>query len=184
MIPLLTPPFFVFDVESIGLHGQTFSVAGGIYDAEASPLHEFAYHCDPIPGYGAEHDIQWVKVNVRHHASSIYCASRETIRQFFWKEWMHAKENHKAAMFVECGWPVEARFLSECIMDALEIRKWQGAYPMHEIASIMAAAEMDPMATYERQPNELPAHEPLADAKLSVRLLIQAINLLNATKTQ
>jgi len=77
-------------------------------------------------------------------------------------------------MFVECGWPVEANFLEACIRDYPKTRNWEGPYPMHEIATLMLAAGMDPMGTYERLPEELPAHEPLADVRLSARLLKEA----------
>jgi hypothetical protein len=38
------------------------------------------------------------------------------------------------------------------------------------------AVGMDPLGTNERLPNELPIHDPLADACQSARLLIQALN--------
>ena len=38
---------FIFDVESIGLHGEAFAVAGGIYTENGNCLREFAFHCDP-----------------------------------------------------------------------------------------------------------------------------------------
>jgi hypothetical protein len=42
---LLSPsPFFVFDVESVGLHGEAFAVAGGIY-INAAAQSEFRFCC-------------------------------------------------------------------------------------------------------------------------------------------
>jgi len=169
-------PFFVFDVESIGLHGQAFSVAGGIYDEDGSPLHEFAYHCHPDRADGEFSDREWVMANVTQSTASKNITNPRGVRDAFWHEWMKAVEQ-KARMFVECGWPVEASFVSACIRDDGS-RNWDGPYPMHEIASIMLAAGMDPMATYERLPHELPAHEPLADARQSARLLATALKSL------
>ena len=37
-------PFFVFDVESVGLHGEAFAVAGGIY-INAAAQSEFRFCC-------------------------------------------------------------------------------------------------------------------------------------------
>ena len=170
--------FFVFDVESVGLHGEAFAVAGGLYSPAGEPIREFAYHCHPSEADGLPDDREWVAENVTLHASSIEQANPFLVRDRFWNEWMHAKSAFKAAMFVECGWPVEAAFLEACIKDHQETRNWDGPYPMHEIASVMFAAGMDPMATYERQPSELPAHEPLADARQSARLLATALNTL------
>lgn len=170
------PPFFIFDVESIGLHGQAFSVAGGIYDRNGFALHEFAYHCNPDRADGELSDREWVAANVTISENSVACIYPRAMREGFWAEWIAAKTQHpEITMAVECGWPVEARFLNACIDDDKGARNWSGPYPMHEIASIMLAAGMDPMATYDRLPSELPAHEPLADARQSARLLSIAL---------
>lgn len=180
---MFSAPFFVFDVESIGLHGEAFAVAGGLYSATGETLREFAYHCNPAEAKGAPDDREWVAKNVTTHPSSIEQANPFLVRERFWNEWMSAKSAFKATMFVECGWPVEAAFLQACIDDHVETRKWDGPYPMHEIASVMLAAGMDPMAKYERLPTELPAHEPLADARQSTRLLADAFSRLQTTTT-
>jgi hypothetical protein len=172
-------PFFVFDVESIGLHGQAFAVAGGIYTRDGNTLREFAFHCFRCRADGELSDREWVEKNVTTSDLSAFVECPRDVRAMFWRVWMDAKETYPGiTMAVECGWPVEARFLNACIDDDRGERNWSGPYPMHEIASIMLAAGMDPMATYERLPNELPAHEPLADARQSARLLAIALKSL------
>lgn len=175
-------PFFVFDVESIGLHGQAFAVAGGVYDRDGNTLHEFAFHCHPDNADGELSDRDWIMANVSQSTASVGKIEPRGVRNAFWREWIDAKEKWPGiTMAVECGWPVEARFLNACIDDDRGERNWSGPYPMHEIASVMLAAGMDPMATYERLPNELPAHEPLSDARQSARLLATALkSLVNA----
>jgi hypothetical protein len=178
--PPLSPDslFFVFDVESIGLHGLGFAVAGGVYQ-NGKPLREFSMHCGTLPDGGDEEDRAWVSANVSIVAESLDMLTPHALRDAFWKTWEAAKAEYPGiTMAVECGWPVEARFLCACIEDDLAARKWSGPYPLHEIASIMFAAGMDPMATYERMPQELPAHEPLADARQSARLLATALSSL------
>lgn len=168
--------FFVFDVESIGIHGQAFAVAGGVYDRDGNALHEFSYHCSSVLADGESDDREWVAANVTVSDHSTGCISLIELRNNFWSEWLNAKQKWpEITMAVECGWPVEARFLNTCIDDDRGKRNWSGPYPMHEIASIMLAAGMDPMASYERLPSELPAHEPLADARQSARLLATAL---------
>lgn len=169
--------FFVFDVESVGLHGEGFAVAGGIYDLDGTAVREFAYHCPINAACGNPEDRNWVTENVMVCPGSDSFRSPKEVRECFWAEWMKAKEKG-ALMFVECGWPVEAAFVEACITDDRTSRNWEGPYPMHEIATLMLAAGMDPMATYEREPHELPAHEPLADARLSARLLATAFTSL------
>ena len=173
--------FFVFDVEAIGLHGQGFAVAGGVYRKDGLLFKEFAYHCPEGRADGEWNDREWVKVNVTINSASLLCTMPSEVRECFWREWGDAKERYPdVVMAVECGWPVEARFLIGCIQDNVMNRKWRGPYPLHEIASIMMAAGMDPMKQYERLPNELPEHEPLADSRLSARLLFEALHRLEA----
>jgi hypothetical protein len=171
--------FFIFDVESVGLHGEGFAVAGGMYSSSGQKLKEFAYHCRPSEADGLPDDREWVAENVTFHPSSVEQMNPFMVRDRFWNEWMYAKSAFKAMMFVECGWPVEAAFMEACIKDHQETRNWDGPYPMHEIASVMLAAGMDPMATYGREESEKPAHEPLADARQSARLLFTALDRLS-----
>lgn len=166
--------FFVFDVESIGLHGEGFAVAGGVYLENGAVQWEFSEACPPEEAKGADSDRAWVKENCPRIEPT--CNTPKQVRDAFWREWMKAKA-YGAQMAAECQWPVEAGFVRACIADDAS-RTWDGPYPFHEIASFMAAADMDPMATYERTPSEQPPHSPLADARLSARLLAQAIRTI------
>lgn len=171
-------PFFVFDVESIGLHGEGFAVGGGAY-VNGVAQWEFRLSCPTDECAGSGEDLQWVKDNIpaieETHRSS------RVMRDEFWKHWMVAFGSG-AKMAVECGWPVEANFLRACIADD-PTRKWNGPYPLHEIASYLSAAGMDPMAKYDRTPMELPVHDPLADARQSARLLSEALAIIGNIQT-
>lgn len=176
--------FFIWDAESVGLHGQTFAVAGGIYDIHGKAIQEFAFHsyevCEPAHHELEFSDRKWVAENVTRPPGSREGVNNDLIERFM-DEWRQAKDDHPGIMmFVECGWPVEARFLREVIAYYQPHHNWDGPYPLHEIATLMLAAGMDPMATYDRTPEESPAHEPLADARLSARLLSEALHRLNA----
>jgi len=72
---------------------------------------------------------------------------------------------------------VEARFLIQCIEDDHYAREWWGPYPLIDVASLRMAAGLDPLGTEERIEllGELPEHDPLADARQSARLLVDAI---------
>lgn len=176
----LPPFFFIFDVESVGLHGEGFAAAGGVYTPEGVALQEFAFHTHPDNARGSADDRKWVKSNVTVAPVSIEMTDARFVRDAFWETWMSAVADFPGVvMAAECGWPVEAHFLAACVDDSPTVRNWKGPYPLHEIASIMLMANMDPMATYTRQENELPAHEPLADARLSARLLETAIRKLS-----
>jgi hypothetical protein len=167
-------PFFVFDVESIGLHGEGFAVAGGVY-INGSGQSEFRFCCPTEEAKGDPDDREWVKANVP--PMEITHRNPAGIREDFWSKWIEAKEKYpEITMAGECIWPVEAGFVSRCVQQFMGGRKWSGPYPFHDITSVMLAAGMDPMATYEREESEKPAHEPLADARLSARLLSEALS--------
>jgi hypothetical protein len=163
-------PFFVFDVESVGLHGEGFAVAGGVYIAGAAQW-EFCFCCPMDSAEGLLDDRNWVLNNVP--VMEITHQTPKGIRLAFWAEWEKAKANG-AQMAAECLWPVEARFLRDCITDDAQ-RLPTAPYPCHEIASVMLSAGMNPMANYDRTPSELPRHNPLADARQSARLLSDAL---------
>ena len=173
-------PFFVFDVESIGLHGQAFAVAGGVY-IDGAAQSEFFCSCPQEEAQGTAQDRAWVKANVP--VLEITTRLPIGIRDAFWHEWEKAKKRYPGiTMVAECLWPVEARFVASCVDDNIEYLGFNGPYPFHEIASIMFAAGMDPMATYEREPSEMPKHNPLADARQSARLLAMALRILENVK--
>lgn len=170
--------FFVFDVESIGLHGDAFAVAGGLYVptyGTLQPEWEFRSAIPRDRAVGDESDRKWVDENVPEITETHSYAL--AMRMDFWTRWLEAK-SRGAVMAAECLWPVEGRFVNACINDQPEARKWDGPYPFYEIAAIMLSAGMDPMATYDREESEKPAHEPLADVRQSVRLLSTALKKL------
>ena len=164
-------PFFVIDVESVGLHGEGFAVAGGVYLTNGSALWEFRLACPIDECAGDDDDRKWVKDNIP--AIEETHRSPKAMRDEFWKQWMRAKRDG-AVMAADCQWPVEAGFVKACIADD-PARKWEGPYPLHEIASYIAASGLDPMAKYPRTPSEMPMHDPLADARQSARLLSEAL---------
>lgn len=170
-------PFFVFDVESIGLHGEGFAVAGGVYISGAAQW-EFCFSCPMDKAEGLKADRDWVSRNVPVMEDT----HRDTygLRTSFWKAWEKARASG-AEMAAECLWPVEARFLQDCIRDDAK-RLPTAPYPCHEIASLMLAAGMDPMTSYDRKPSELPRHDPIADVRQSARLLFEALERIGKGK--
>jgi hypothetical protein len=50
-----------------------------------------------------------------------------------------------------------------------------GPYPLVDVASVRLAAGLDPLGAYDRTAGELPVHNPLADARQSARLLLEAL---------
>jgi hypothetical protein len=162
----------VFDVESIGLHGEGFAVGFVVVDTEGNQHDCGAYACCPSAAQGSSEGHEWVKNNcpkltITHQAPW-------QVRAAFWRKW-HEWKAKDALLAADCCWPVEARFLARCVDDHPNEREWQGPYPLHDIASILLARDQDPLAKREREPDELPEHDPLADARQSARILLQAL---------
>lgn len=172
--------FMVFDVESIGLHGEGFAYGFVVVKSDGTLVAEGSAACPTeIAAGGAEGRI-WVKENCPGLA--VTCPTPAELRRLFWHYWLEWKAQG-AVLVADCQWPVEARFLIACIDDKPAERGWSGPYPMHELASFMVAAGMDPHATYDRLPDE-PIHDPLGDARQSARLLMSALARLRGETSE
>lgn len=170
-----TIKLMVFDVESIGLHGEGFAVGFVVLDAEGNQLEAVTYACPPDAAKGNDEGRAWVKATcpklTRTHDLPI------EIRSAFWTKWQEWKAKG-AVLIADCCWPVEARFLAQCVDDAPSERGWQGPYPLHDAASMLLARGLDPLEKRERKADELPEHDPLADAKQSARILHDVLGVV------
>lgn len=164
--------FLVFDVESIGLHGEGFAV-GWVLVEGREQTHEGRFSCPPDQAGGHNAARYWVKENIPRIFPDD-CRTPKQVRDRFWELWDHHRLEG-ALLVADCAWPVEARFLAACVDDDPGPREWGGPYPLHDLASIVLAKGGDPMATRERTERELPIHDPLADARQSARLLVEAL---------
>lgn len=157
----------VFDVESIGLHGEAFAVGYIVIDDLGNCIEEDMFACDPAQAVGANSDYAWVKSNASLPITQI---SPAYVRDRFWRQWLKWKDQG-ALLWADCAWPVEARFLAACVDADRHPRNWAGPYPLHEIATLMLAHGLNPLEALPRLPNELPIHNPLCDARQSARIL-------------
>ena len=175
----------VFDVESIGLHGEGFAVGFVIVNSYGVEVQHGLVACHPDRAVGTLSSREWVKANVPPLGltSVSACSSPREVRNHFWHQWESWKDRG-AILFADCCWPVEARFLAQCVDDNPEKREWSGPYPLHDIASVIFASGGDPSAKYGRLENELPEHNPLCDARQSARILIEALNIANPSRAQ
>lgn len=153
-----------FDAESNGLHGEAFAVGAVLLSDDGSLREGFFARC-PIDG-----DVDpWVRDNVLPPLAiepETHATPRE-MRDAFWL-WL-ASHKGGATVVVDCGWPVEAGLLSACVADDPS-RAFAGPYPLHEVASLLLAAGLDPLATYgdEVLPGRASEkHHPVYDAHVS-----------------
>ncbi len=184
--------FFVFDVETIGLHGEPFAVGWVVIDASTgremecgilrSSAAQAAMFVARSGAKASSTDIQWVADHVLPALGGVdELEGWQNIRRPFWKEWKRW-EARGALLAADVAWPCEARFLFECVRYTFqpreafeENRPGGGPYPLIDIASVRLAKGFDPIATVCRLENEEPAHNPLSDARQSARLLLEAL---------
>jgi hypothetical protein len=136
-------------------------------------LKEGFFACPQESALGSPEDREWVAEHCPQLENTH--ATPKEVRNAFWQVWTEAK-SQGATLWADCSWPVEANFLSACVADDPQGRKWHGPYPMHEIATVFQMVGINPLDNYERLPGE-EEHHPLGDARQSARLLTMALNM-------
>jgi hypothetical protein len=187
------PMLLVFDVESVGLHGEGFAVGWVVgrmqagapdgWDEEASG--RFFCHWDRARG--TARDREWVRRFVGAALKGIPPTHDTTrrVRDAFWELWMVWRRKG-AVLCADVPWPVESRFLQRCIDDD-QTRAPYGPYPLLDVSSARWAlgygrigVPVWGMNERDRRADELVEHDPLADARFSARLLGSALERLRA----
>jgi hypothetical protein len=164
-------PLIVFDVESVGLQGEGYAV-GYVVIFKGHEVGFDMFACPPCMAEGVDSDRLWISKHIP--SLDVNCKDPFEMRQRFWSRWLQWK-TYGAVLAADCAWPVESRFLAACIDDSPEERRFYGPYPLIEISTWIIAAGRDPMKANDRLERELPVHNPLADARQSARLLLEAI---------
>jgi hypothetical protein len=188
----------VFDVESVGLQGEGFAVAYCVYDIEGEALEWRLYACDrnlanPMqrPSFFSDReyeerfeelvrvDREWIQENVP--ALQVNCDSPRQVRQRFWEDWMRLKNNLDVTLWAWCGWPVEARFLIQCVEDDIMNRQWEGPFPLHEITTLVKFSGCNVEKENPKDFNYI-KHHPMSDVSFSADVLLPVIRELNFRK--
>jgi hypothetical protein len=176
----------VFDVESVGLYGEGFAVGWVVITDKGVELESGLCYApiDTAAGRGA--DRRWVETHVIPALKNTSPQTPETevfqlscpvaVRHHVWAKWLHWR-GVGARLAADVPFPVEATFLKACVDDAPHSRGDQGPYPLIDIASMRFSVGMDPASTEERREGEFPAHNPLADARQSARLMLECLTL-------
>ena len=184
--------YFSFDVESIGLWGPDFAVGFVVVDETGKELESGLYGYDyndfveellsrnlNIFNRWAftEDDLAWVRKNVKLPLGWNNCSSPRDLGERFYETWQRCKAQYENLTIIsDCPLPVEFNFLLSVLAQA-EDRTMEGTpYPLIDCASVLFAHGYDPIGTYKRLPNELPAHDPLNDARQSVRIMLAVLN--------
>jgi hypothetical protein len=129
--------YFVLDVESIGLHGEGYAAAYGVYDLQGQELEADTFACDPRNARGDASDRAWVAKNVP--AIAINRDNPREVQINILKAWLGWKPKG-AALCADCTWPVESNFLTAAVATRIategDAAKWLGPYPVIDISTL------------------------------------------------
>lgn len=179
MVPLLDKVFdlmMVFDVESIGLHGEAYAVGWTIIENghEVDFGHAATHPDNALPSMSAspesiQNSRKWLQDNVE--VPSINASTTLEVREAFWREWTKIK-NKGGSLWSEVNWPVESNFLSACIEDNHEEREWNGPYPLFDIGNLRRIMNISPATVVFKSWHAGRPHNPLFDCRQSAKYIV------------
>lgn len=157
---------FSFDAETDGLYGPVWAIGAVVLDEHVKEIARFGGMIDPE----VHVTDGWVKENVCQHVHLERFETPLDLRNAFWAFWMTWREN--SICVSDFGTPVESGLFRACVEDDLENRQWNGPYPLHEVATALLCAGIDPdidrIAFSEVDPGTVRKHNPVDDALVSV----------------
>ena len=153
---------FSFDCESIGLHGETFSV-GWVVVHNGYELTCGHFTVPRSYVLGDQSDREWVDNNV-----PVFVPTHKSIVSLREDFWALLQTFKGATILTDCPWPVEANFLTACVQQDPVNRKFTGPYPLVDLNSVLVARGLPQVQ--DRLPNELPVHNPICDARQTARI--------------
>ena len=167
------------DVESNGLHGEEIAIGAAILGGSGTVVQGFEgeqHICveETFSGRVARLPKKmdsWVRENVFPQIQDLpEYKNPRALREAFWA-WFKVQKRYCHLVVTDCGYPVETGFLCRCQRDNLEERDMAGPYPLHELATLLLAAGVDPDISREEFAGEVKfqggKHNPLWDAVVS-----------------
>ncbi len=156
---------FSFDAETNDLYGQAFAI-GAVVTDDNGEVARYISRC-PIT---CKVD-QWVAENVLPHIRdvSINQDSYQALLNNFYEFYYKHKSN--AEVIAHVAHPVETKLLRDMIEQDLETRRWEGPFPLIDVAGVLRARGEDPTSVDKyieknglHVPFEGNTHHPLYDA--------------------
>lgn len=159
---------FVFDVESIGLHGIGFAVGATVIDKKSKlEVDRFSL----VSAEGIEIcDNEWVKQNVFPKISNLpKCETLLELRDRFYG--FYSKHKDTCEIWSDVNFPVETNFLSAIVNDDIKNREWNMPYPLLDISSqIDVSINRIQNCGIDGLEEHNPLHDAIASAYLYLKL--------------
>lgn len=123
---------FIFDVESISLHGEAFAFAAVVFSPTGKIIDKLELVAtDPMQKASA-----WVRINVIPALELFNTVTTgKELRQAFYE--FYQKHKQYSIIVADCAFPVETNFLSAVAADDLEKREFEMPYPLYDIANFV-----------------------------------------------
>lgn len=180
---LMAEKFLIVDCETPGLDGQTAAVATLLVEGlRPKAGYLFRVPVDRVRGTADGH--KWYRDNVSFNlelpglvrAAEHQFDTYAKLAGYFWQNWFLWQALGYKQMFADCPWPVEARFLLDCVDHQRCESAFEGPYPLLDIESMVRLAgikdEDIPRAA------ALPLHNPMADCLYSLQRLHKALGVI------
>lgn len=174
----LTYGAIIFDVESVGLHGEGFAFSM-VVTSSLQEVQHLTVACQPDEVMGYSDDLAWVKQHVTYPPDTIWLKTTREVRSVFWGEWLRLN-NLKYKLCADVSWPVESNFLSACVRDNRSVRQFAGPYPLIDLSTLFMLGDLSKHQT--RLPEHMPEHNPLADCRHSLRQTKEIVRQLSGGK--
>ena len=164
------------DAESLGLYGQIFAVGAVVYENNIE-IKSFYAGCD-ISEHHDHPSYEWLNHNVIPHLPAPTHRNKQDVIDAFWEFYQECRSLPNVKFISDCGTPVEAFLFRTAVNNKLQSRIFSAPYPLHELGTLLFATGQEPIGVYSRLENELPAHNPVNDARQSGRLWIECCQKL------
>jgi hypothetical protein len=178
--------YLFFDVETRGLYGEAFAV-GYILTTDTGEVVTEGINVCPrrdtdIDSLVADSCDEWLDANCLPFIPCADMASPADLRREF-RLFLRSVAKHfpgPLRFVVDCGFPCESRFLLEVYKNYLAFesageREKVSPYPLFDLSTLLLAKGHDPVGSYARREDELPAHNPLNDSRQTMRLWFQLL---------
>ena len=174
--------YFVFSAKSVREYSDAFAVGYVVLRDDGTQYEEglFASNPSDAPAYnGRNTPLDWRMQRDGIPVMPYNCNDPAEVRERCWKvlaRWV----NFGAAICTESAFPVATNLLAKCCRERQD-RQDDAPRPLHEIASLALPATLgrEPLAQWDRLPNEKPEGNPLCEARHIARKMADYMGLFS-----
>jgi hypothetical protein len=196
--PLSNDVYISIDCEALCFSGGIFAVGASVhYVSDGQVVDRFFASCprESLEDWKDDHpnrnflDVDVLPALAKDATHPTHVGQRP-MRDAFWRWLLPWKKSGRLAYMVSDWGGIESRFMHQVLHDDFEGRvkkHWQYGSPfcmLHELGTVLKFTCGDPGKSFERLPEEEPAHHPTKDAMQSGRIWWQESQKLEAAGKQ